>query len=144
MAVNVCPADRVQASVELVWELLMQPAGYGRFWDLTVERVEPEGPAAAGQKFAGWTRALPAVAGRGRVPGGGRGAAPDPVPHGPPARDRRRQPDRVHADRRGQLHAPLRVRFLVPARVAGPTAGAHGRALSRERRGLAAAPEASG
>ena len=58
MAVNVCPADRVQASVELVWELLMHPAGYGQFWDLTVERVEPEGPAVAGQKFAGWTRAL--------------------------------------------------------------------------------------
>jgi len=56
--VNVCPADRVQASVELVWELLIHPAGYGRFWDLTVERVEPEGPASAGQKFAGWTRAL--------------------------------------------------------------------------------------
>jgi hypothetical protein len=58
MAVNVCPADRVQAPVELVWELLMHPAGYGRFLDLTVDRVEPQGPAAAGQRFAGWTRAL--------------------------------------------------------------------------------------
>jgi hypothetical protein len=58
MAVNVCPADRVQAPVELVWELLMDPAGYGGFLDLTVERVEPEGPAAAGQQFVGWTRAL--------------------------------------------------------------------------------------
>jgi hypothetical protein len=58
MAVNVCPADRVQAPVELVWELLMHPAGYGRFWDLTVERVEPDGPAAVGQKFFGWTREL--------------------------------------------------------------------------------------
>ena len=58
MAVNVCPADRVQAPVELVWELLMHPAGNGRFLDLTVERVEPEGPATAGQRFAGWTRAL--------------------------------------------------------------------------------------
>jgi hypothetical protein len=52
MAVNVCPADQVQAPVELVWELLMHPAGYGRFLDLTVERVEPDGPAAAGQRFA--------------------------------------------------------------------------------------------
>ena len=56
MAVNVCPADRVQAPVEVIWELLMDPAGYGGFWDMTVERVEPEGPAAAGQKFTGWTR----------------------------------------------------------------------------------------
>ena len=58
MSVNVCPADRVQAPVEVVWELLMHPAGYGRFWDLTVEGVEPEGPAAPGQRFAGWSRAL--------------------------------------------------------------------------------------
>ena len=58
MAVTVCPADRVQAPVELVWELLMHPAGYGRFLDLTVERVDPAGPAAAGQRLAGWTRAL--------------------------------------------------------------------------------------
>jgi hypothetical protein len=58
MAVNVCPADRVQAPVEVVWELLAHPAGYGGFLDLTVERVEPAGPAAVGQRFAGWTRAL--------------------------------------------------------------------------------------
>ena len=36
----------------------MHPAEYGGFLDLTVERVEPAGPAAAGQRFAGWTRAL--------------------------------------------------------------------------------------
>jgi hypothetical protein len=58
MAMNVCPTDRVQAPVDLVWTLLMDPAGYGRFFDLTVERVEPAGPAAAGQRFSGWTRAL--------------------------------------------------------------------------------------
>lgn len=54
MVVSVCPADRVHAPVEVVWELLMWPAGYGRVWELTVERVEPAGFAAAGQKFAGW------------------------------------------------------------------------------------------
>jgi uncharacterized protein YndB with AHSA1/START domain len=58
MTLSVCPADRVEAPVELVWQLLMHPAGYGGFWDLTVDRVEPEGPAAAGQRFVGWTRAL--------------------------------------------------------------------------------------
>jgi hypothetical protein len=58
MAVNVCPADRAQAPVEVVWELLMHPAGYGRFLDLTVDRVVPEGLAAAGQQFSGWSRAL--------------------------------------------------------------------------------------
>ena len=55
MAVNVCPADRVEAPVEVVWELLMNPAGYGGFWEMTVERVEPEGLAAAGQRFFAWT-----------------------------------------------------------------------------------------
>jgi hypothetical protein len=58
MAVTVCPADTVQAPLELVWELLMHPAGYGGFLDLTVERVEPDGPAAPGQRFAGWSREL--------------------------------------------------------------------------------------
>jgi hypothetical protein len=58
MVLNVCPADTVRAPVERVWELLMQPAEYGRFWDMTVERVEPEGPATVGQTFAGWSRAL--------------------------------------------------------------------------------------
>jgi hypothetical protein len=41
MALNVCPWDRVQAPVEVVWELLMHPAGYGGFWEMKVERVEP-------------------------------------------------------------------------------------------------------
>jgi len=58
MTLNVCPADTVHAPVERVWELVMQPAGYGRFWDFTVERVEPEGPAVVGQTFVGWSQAL--------------------------------------------------------------------------------------
>ena len=41
MTLNVCPADTVHAPVDRVWELLMHPAGYGRFWDLTIDRVEP-------------------------------------------------------------------------------------------------------
>jgi hypothetical protein len=51
MSVNVCPADRVHAPVEIIWDLLMHPAEYGQFWDMTVERVEPEGPAAVGQRI---------------------------------------------------------------------------------------------
>ncbi len=58
MTLNVCPADTVHAPTERVWGLLMQPAGYGRFWDLTVERVEPQGPVVVGQKIADWSRAL--------------------------------------------------------------------------------------
>ena len=58
MTLNVCPADTVRAPVERVWELLVQPAEYGCFWDLTVEQVQPQGPAVVGQKFVGWSRAL--------------------------------------------------------------------------------------
>ena len=59
MYVNACPSDRVQAPVEVVWELLMNPSGYGRFWDMTVDRVEPDGRAAAGQRFFAWTLCRP-------------------------------------------------------------------------------------
>jgi len=52
--VNVCPTDRVEAPVEIVWELLMDPAGYGGFWEMTVARVEPEGPASVGQRIYAW------------------------------------------------------------------------------------------
>jgi len=58
MALSVCPADAAAAPVERVWALLMQPVQYGHFWDFTVEGVEPEGAAAAGQRFFGWTRAF--------------------------------------------------------------------------------------
>lgn len=58
MSLNVCPFDTVLAPTERVWKLLMRPAGYGQFWDLTVELVEPEGPAVVGQTFIGSTRAL--------------------------------------------------------------------------------------
>jgi hypothetical protein len=58
MAVNVCPADTVQAPVHVVWDLLTRPAEYGRFWDVTIARVEPDGPAAPGQRFFGSSRAL--------------------------------------------------------------------------------------
>jgi hypothetical protein len=36
----------------------MQPMDYGRFWDMTVERVEPAGPAMVGQKFVWSSRAM--------------------------------------------------------------------------------------
>jgi hypothetical protein len=58
MTLNVCPDDIVYAPVGRVWELLLHPAGYGRFWDLTVDRVEPEGPAVVGQTLVGWSSAL--------------------------------------------------------------------------------------
>lgn len=58
MTLNVCPADVVKAPAHVVWDLLSDPAGYGRFWDFSVERVEPRGRAAPGQRFVGSTREL--------------------------------------------------------------------------------------
>jgi len=46
MTLNVCPADTVHAPVERVWDLLMQPAGYGRFWELR--------PSASGRRVRPW------------------------------------------------------------------------------------------
>lgn len=54
--VSVCPAETVEAPVDIVWGLLTAPAMYGRFWDLHVESVEPPGAAATGQRISGWTR----------------------------------------------------------------------------------------
>ena len=45
----VCPADTIAASPEIVWSLLTDPASYGTWADGRVERVEPPGPARAGQ-----------------------------------------------------------------------------------------------
>ena len=55
MDVNVCPSDQVQAPVEVIWDLLMDPAGYGGFWQMTIDRVEPPGPATVGQRLYAWT-----------------------------------------------------------------------------------------
>ena len=49
MVISVCPADIVAAPAEDVWELLCQPSRYGEWWDVRLERIEPEGPATPGQ-----------------------------------------------------------------------------------------------
>ena len=56
MALSVCPADHVSAPVERVWDLLIHPADYDRFLDMTVASVEPPGRAVVGQRVTGWTR----------------------------------------------------------------------------------------
>jgi hypothetical protein len=48
-----CPSALVNAPIEIVWRLLTDPAGWGKFYDLRVTKVEPPGPAAEGQKFYG-------------------------------------------------------------------------------------------
>ena len=51
MALNVCPAARVAAPVEVVWELLAQPARWNDWVDGHVEQIDPEGPATVWQRI---------------------------------------------------------------------------------------------
>ncbi len=55
MGLSVCPIATVAAPIEVVWANLVQWERYAGWADAHVERVEPEGPAAAGQTitFAG-------------------------------------------------------------------------------------------
>lgn len=49
MAVETCPADVVNASVDKVWSLLAQPSEYDRWWEAHTARIDPDGPASPGQ-----------------------------------------------------------------------------------------------
>ncbi len=49
MSISVCPAAVVAAPVEVVWEMLSEPALRDEWWDARTERVVPEGKASAGQ-----------------------------------------------------------------------------------------------
>jgi hypothetical protein len=50
-----CPTDIVDAPVDVVWALLTDFSGWGRFYDVRVKSVEPPGPAAPGQRMIGET-----------------------------------------------------------------------------------------
>src|SRR5258708_32850857 len=50
-----CPTAVVDAPVEVVWALLVEPAGWGNVLDVRINSVDPPGPAAAGQTVAGET-----------------------------------------------------------------------------------------
>jgi hypothetical protein len=58
MAVSVCPIGTVAASADTVWSFLAEPERLDLWWDAHVERVDPPGPMAAGQRIDASTRAL--------------------------------------------------------------------------------------
>ncbi len=49
MSLTVCPVAVVAAPIEVVWENLVQWERYAEWADVQVERLEPDGPATAGQ-----------------------------------------------------------------------------------------------
>ena len=48
-----CPTAEVQAPVEVVWALLTEPASWGSFFDVRINRIDPSGPATVGQRIEG-------------------------------------------------------------------------------------------
>jgi hypothetical protein len=48
-----CPTALVDAPVDVVWNLLADTAGWGRFYDLKILSVEPPGPVSTGQRLIG-------------------------------------------------------------------------------------------
>ncbi|HLZ21712.1 MAG TPA: SRPBCC family protein [Ktedonobacterales bacterium] len=58
MTVSVCPIATVSAPLASVWAVLTEPASYSAWWDARTKRIEPAGPAAAGQVVHASSRAL--------------------------------------------------------------------------------------
>jgi Polyketide cyclase / dehydrase and lipid transport len=48
-----CPTALVNASVDIVWMLLTEPAEWGEFFAIRITHVEPPGSAVVGQKIYG-------------------------------------------------------------------------------------------
>jgi len=46
-----CPTAVVEAPIEVVWDLLSHPEGWGGFYDMRILSVEPPGRAAVGQRI---------------------------------------------------------------------------------------------
>jgi hypothetical protein len=50
-----CPTAVINAPVDVVWALLIEPAAWGGVFDVRVGRIDPPGPAIVGQKISGET-----------------------------------------------------------------------------------------
>jgi polyketide cyclase/dehydrase/lipid transport protein len=48
-----CPTAIVEAPIDVVWNLLLNTAEWGKFYDVRVLSVDPPGPARAGQRLIG-------------------------------------------------------------------------------------------
>jgi uncharacterized protein YndB with AHSA1/START domain len=58
MSFSTCPIATVDAPVEHVWRLLVDPARYALWWDAETRSISPTGPAQAGQQIFAQTIAL--------------------------------------------------------------------------------------
>jgi hypothetical protein len=58
MELTTCPIATIRAPADLVWALLLDTAGYGRWADVEVVSAEPSGLAVPGQVVRARTRGL--------------------------------------------------------------------------------------
>ena len=58
MSITVCPAAIIAAPIEMVWQLLDNPAQFDEWADGTIQWIKPEGPTAPSQQFCIKSRAL--------------------------------------------------------------------------------------
>ncbi len=58
MVASVCPIAVVDAPADRVWHVLIDPAGYDRWWEVRTRSIVPEGPAQPGQRIQAGARAF--------------------------------------------------------------------------------------
>jgi hypothetical protein len=51
MTYKSCPTAIVNAPIEVVWEILTEPAAWGAFFDVRIIDVQPKGSALVGQRI---------------------------------------------------------------------------------------------
>lgn len=51
MPVTVCPVTTIDAPIERVWSLVIDPRNIGEWADARFEAAEPDGPAHVGQRW---------------------------------------------------------------------------------------------
>jgi hypothetical protein len=106
MALTICPATRVAAPVEVVWDLLAAPAQWNDWIDGQVQRIEPAGPASPGQIVT------VTASGPGRLwPVHFQVETVNPARH--------QLGMCLHPARSDLLPRPVRLRPVLPARLAG-------------------------
>ena len=58
MSLRTCPIATIDAPIERVWPVLVEPVRYDEWWDAQTVSIIPKGPAQPGQQIIAQTVAL--------------------------------------------------------------------------------------